>query len=230
MRNISLDTLTTAELRVTGRIIDASNASLLGEISVDGESIQVIYKPVIGERPLWDFPEGTLANREVAAFTVSELLGLHIVPPTVLRDGPFGVGAVQLWCEQEENFDLLSFAQSRDERLRAMVLFDAIVNNTDRKFGHILLDGDQLLGCDHGVTFHMEDKLRTVLWQFTGEALTESDNLIIEKALGMQTALIEQLLTPEEVEAIFLRTERLKVEGAYPAPSEDWPAVPWPPF
>ena len=111
-----------------------------------------------------------------------------------------------------------------------MVLFDAIVNNTDRKFGHILLDGDQLLGCDHGVTFHMEDKLRTVLWQFTGEALTESDNLIIEKALGMQTALIEQLLTPDEVEANFLRTERLKVEGAYPAPSEDWPAVPWPPF
>jgi len=230
MRNISLDLLTSAELRVTGRIIDASNASLLGEVAIDDEWVTVIYKPVVGERPLWDFPEGTLANREVAAFAVSELLGLHIVPPTVLRDGPFGIGAVQLWSEQDDNFDLLSFAQSRDDRLRSMVIFDALVNNTDRKFGHILMDGEQLLGCDHGVTFHVEDKLRTVLWQFTGEELTQNDLILLDSALGIDESQLRPLLSVEEIEAFYARAERLKSEGIYPEPSDDWPAVPWPPF
>jgi len=230
MRNISLDLLTSAELRVTGRIIDASNASLLGEVAIDDEWVTVIYKPVVGERPLWDFPEGTLANREVAAFAVSELLGLHIVPPTVLRDGPFGIGAVQLWSEQDENFDLLSFAQSRDDRLRSMVIFDALVNNTDRKFGHILMDGEQLLGCDHGVTFHVEDKLRTVLWQFTGEELTQNDLILLDSALGIDECQLRPFLRVEEIEAFYARAERLKSEGIYPEPSDDWPAVPWPPF
>ena len=230
MRNISLDLLTSAELRVTGRIIDASNASLLGEVAIDDEWVTVIYKPVVGEPPLWDFPEGTLANREVAAFAVSELLGLHIVPPTVLRDGPFGIGAVQLWSEQDENFDLLSFAQSRDDRLRSMVIFDALVNNTDRKFGHILMDGEQLLGCDHGVTFHVEDKLRTVLWQFTGEELTQNDLILLDSALGIDESQLRPLLNVEEIEAFYARAERLKSEGIYPEPSDDWPAVPWPPF
>ena len=230
MAPISLMDLSSAELRVTGRIVDASNASLLGEILFHEEWLPVIYKPVLGEKPLWDFPDGTLANREVAAFKVSEFLNLHLVPPTVLRDGPYGEGAVQLWCEQDPALDIVEFAQSDDPRLRLMVLFDAIINNTDRKFGHILLNGEQLLGCDHGVTFHSEDKLRTVLWQFTGEPLREQDVAFLHQAAELPMELLEGLITPAEFEAMSNRLHRLLQQGVYPEPSTEWPAVPWPPF
>ena len=143
------------EMEVIGRLVDASNASLLCQYP-DGKKI--IYKPIAGERPLWDFPDGNLASREVVAYYISELGGFHLVPKTVLRDGPFGIGAVQEWIEVDEEVDVVNFVQSDSSTLRNMALFDAIINNADRKFGHILVgpDGD-VYGCDHGVSFHEED-------------------------------------------------------------------------
>ena len=159
-----MELLHSGEIEVTHRLVDASNATLFGRIEGFGE---VIYKPIAGERPLWDFPDGTLADREVAAYKVSEILGLNVVPMTVLREGPFGPGMVQRWVSIDPDADIIAFGQGGDAQLRLMTLFDAVINNTDRKFGHLLLDlHGRLFGCDHGVTFHVEDKLRTVLWQF----------------------------------------------------------------
>lgn len=222
--------LAEGEISVTGRLVDASNASLYADVSLGDASRKIIYKPIAGERPLWDFPDGTLADREVAAYKLSEALGLHVVPHTILRDGPYGLGMVQLWIEQDEDFDLLAFAQSRDERLRAMVIFDAIINNTDRKFGHILLDGANLLGCDHGVTFHEEPKLRTVLWQFCGEEFSPSDCTIVERAAALDFSFIADHITESEIVALQERIGELLESGRFPMPSDEWPAVPWPPF
>ena len=227
---IDLELLVNGEITVTGRLVDASNASLYADIALGDELRKIIYKPIAGERPLWDFPDGTLAEREVAAYLMSEQLGIHIVPQTILRDGPYGPGMVQLWIEQDENFDLLSFAQSRDGRLRAMVIFDAIINNTDRKFGHILLDGERLLGCDHGVTFHEEPKLRTVLWQFCGEEFEAEELELLNRAADLDLSFLEKYITPLEISALALRISELLQAGRFPMPSDEWPAVPWPPF
>lgn len=222
--------LLSGELVITHRLVDASNATLFGEIQGYGS---VIYKPIAGERPLWDFPHGTLADREVAAYKLSEHLGFHVVPPTILRDGPFGQGMVQHWIEVDSSRDLIAFGQSDDHQIRLLVLFDALINNTDRKFGHLLLDGQgKLFGCDHGVTFHEEDKLRTVLWQFAGEQFEEDEvNLLI--ALSDTASQIRELLRPHlseaELEALFKRNSELLQSQIFPFPSTEWPAVPWPP-
>lgn len=230
MKRHPMDSMMSDEIVITGRLIDASNASLLATLGAQENSPQIIYKPIAGERPLWDFPEGTLAHREVAAYIFSEELGLDLVPPTVLRDGPYGLGAVQLWCEQDDEWDVVSYAQGDTEALRQLVLFDALINNTDRKFGHILSDGDWLKGCDHGVTFHVEDKLRTVLWQFSGESLRDEDRLLIQRAEAAKWDVLDDLLSQEEIGAIRSRATRLLKENIYPLPSEEWPPVPWPPF
>lgn len=220
----------TGELRITHRLVDASNATLLGEIEGYGK---VIYKPVAGERPLWDFPDGTLAGREVASYLLSEKLGLHLVPETILREGPFGPGMVQRWIEIDADLDLIEFGQSEDSQLRSLALFDAIINNTDRKFGHLLVDSSgRLFGCDHGVTFHREEKLRTVLWQFAGLALTESEQALLDSALANSNEIAKFLsehVTEVEIEALFSRISKLSDLNAMPMPSEEWPAVPWPP-
>ncbi|MFM2126629.1 MAG: hypothetical protein RL287_107 [Actinomycetota bacterium] len=218
------------ELNITHRLVDASNATLLGEIKGYGK---VIYKPVAGERPLWDFPDGTLAAREVATYLLSEHLGFNVVPETILREGPFGLGMVQRWIEIDDGVDVIEFGQSEDSQLRDLALFDAMINNTDRKFGHLLIDQDgRLFGCDHGVTFHREDKLRTVLWQFSGAPLLDRERALLTKALGDSgeiSALLEKFLVDEEIEAFFARIARLVDENCLPLPSEEWPAVPWPP-
>jgi len=220
----------TGELRITHRLVDASNATLLGEIEGYGK---VIYKPVAGERPLWDFPDGTLAGREVASYLLSEKLGLHLVPETILREGPFGPGMVQRWIEIDADLDLIEFGQSEDSQLRSLALFDAIINNTDRKFGHLLVESSgRLFGCDHGVTFHREEKLRTVLWQFAGLALTESELAFLDLALANSNEIAKILsehVTEVEIEALFSRISKLSELNAMPMPSEEWPAVPWPP-
>jgi len=222
--------LLNGEIEVTHRLVDASNATLLGKIDGIG---QVIYKPIAGERPLWDFAEGTLAYREVAAFLLSNFLGFNLVPETVLRDGPFGMGAVQRWIDTDPDIDVISFAQSEVNALRSIALFDVIVNNTDRKFGHILPTKTGLVfGCDHGVTFHVEDKLRTVLWQFANKPITDTEHDLLQMALLKReeiNALLSDLLSREELKALFLRIVNLKEEGCFPLPSQTWPAVPWPP-
>jgi uncharacterized repeat protein (TIGR03843 family) len=226
--------LLSGTLAVTGRLVDASNATLYAECAFNDEKMAVIYKPIAGERPLWDFPDGNLAHREYASFLISEYSGWKVVPPTVLREGPFGPGMVQQWIDIDESIDLALYYREENENLRRMALFDAVINNTDRKIGHLLpvVDGT-LLGCDHGVTFHEENKLRTVIWQFAERELTneEIDTLgdLISR-LQAESAAIMHLITEIEFGALIARIERLLETGIFPSPSEDWPAVPWPPF
>ena len=232
--NELLEHLEYGELQVTGRLGDASNATLYASCTYAEKSIPVIYKPVAGERPLWDFPDGNLAQREFAAYRISEIGKFSVVPPTVLRDGPFGVGMVQQWIDIDEEVDLAEFYRTDDPRLRKMALFDAVINNTDRKIGHLLptVDGD-LRGCDHGVTFHEEDKLRTVLWQWADKPLAEEEKAILQdllQVLQRDPSEILELITEDEFDALVMRIQRLLEQERFPSPSEDWPAVPWPPF
>jgi uncharacterized repeat protein (TIGR03843 family) len=222
-------------LRVTGRLVDASNATLYATADKDGKEMVCIYKPIAGERPLWDFPDGCLAHREFAAYVVSEHLGLHVVPLTVLRDGPYGEGMAQEWITIDENIDLAQFFSTDHPGLRTMSLFDAIINNTDRKIGHLLpINADVVYGCDHGVTFHVEDKLRTVLWQWAGDTFTDKETEILKQAIkalqGDLRTHLEPLLTKEEIDATASRVKRLLTEGCFPHPNPNWPAVPWPAF
>ncbi len=227
-----LSDLHDGELRVVGRLVDASNATLLCDIGSDEEPVQVIYKPIAGERALWDFPDGELAKREVAAFLLSKSLDYNIVPETIFRDGPFGLGSVQRWIDVDESIDVVELAQSQDPLIRKMALFDVLINNTDRKFGHILPTHDgSVFGCDHGVSFHSEDKLRTVLWQFAGQPLTESELVDMSRILAsLPQSGVAEFLNEADQEALVRRIERVKSEATFPFPSEDWPAVPWPPF
>jgi len=228
-----IPSLINGELSIIGRLVDASNATLLCELTTDEDQpFKVIYKPGAGERPLWDFPEGNLAGREVAAFQLSEDLGLSVIPETVLREGPFGLGSVQRWIEIDESIDLSTLASSTSREIRDIAFLDILLNNTDRKFGHLLpLEDGRILGCDHGLTFHTEDKLRTVLWQFADEPITPQE----EKSLRTLGATLDPeryigLISEEEFAALLMRAERLLKTGLFPLPSEDWPAVPWPPF
>ena len=231
---MKLDLLTTGEIEVQGRLVDASNATLFVSIRNGDEEMKAIYKPVAGERPLWDFPDGNLAQRERAAFLVSELMGIHCVPLTILRDGPFGIGMVQEWIDIDESVDLEEFFRLDDARLRAVALFDAVINNTDRKIGHLIPDVQgHLYVCDHGVTFHQDDKLRTVLWQWAAQPISDEELQILHyllKSLGTESAELRGLITEVEFEALKERIERLISEGKFPEPREDWPHIPWPPF
>lgn len=225
--------LSNGELVVTGRLVDASNATLFASLTYEDRTMNAIYKPVAGERPLWDFPDGALANREYAAFLVSEYLDLGIVPLTVLRDGPYGGGMVQEWIDIDESIDLGSFFSTDNADLRAMAFFDAIINNTDRKIGHLLPTASgELYGCDHGVTFHAEDKLRTVLWQWAGDPLTDVELLLLKKlSTGLDLDLdLSPHLTSLEINAIKNRISRLIAQAIMPQPNPNWPAVPWPAF
>ena len=250
--------LVDGELKLTGRITTASNATFLG--SIDGA--MVVYKPVAGEHPLWDFPDGKLANREVAAYLVSQAFGWNVVPRTWLREGPMGAGMVQLWQESDpaqSPVDLVAadavpetgwrhVLDGRDEHermvtlihedsapLRRMAVFDVVVNNADRKGDHILAmtDGHRH-GVDHGLTFHVEPKLRTVLWGWLGDALTtdELDGIDRVKAglSGELGTALAGLVSAEELTAFVARCDQLRSEARFPAPSGDMPAVPWPLF
>jgi hypothetical protein len=228
-------TLANGELVVTGRLVDASNATLYATSTLNEQSIVCIYKPIAGERPLWDFADGCLAHREYAAFLVSEQLGFNLVPLTILREGPYGYGMVQQWIDIDESVDLGKFFATDHPRLRAMALFDAIINNTDRKIGHLLpVDDERVFGCDHGVTFHSDDKLRTVLWQWADEPFTPEEIELLQKAqfelAGQLGELLAPLLTDPEIVQTARRVSELLDSGRFPLPNPDWPAVPWPAF
>ena len=231
-----LELLATGTLDVKGRLVDASNATMYCTITGSGTEAACVYKPVAGERPLWDFPDGTLAGREVAAYLVSRAGGFDVVPPTVYRDGPFGPGMCQLWIDADETVDLVELARSNDARLRQMAVFDAVVNNADRKIGHLLpVTAGPLYGCDHGVCFGSEYKLRTVLWQWRGKPLTSAalttlaslKEMITDGELGDE---LGNWLTAAEVAATARRVEMLLARKVHPLPPVDWPAVPWPPI
>ena len=229
--NKTSEAIKSANLIVIGRLVDASNATLQATLENTDPVMKVIYKPVLGEKPLWDFADGNLANREYAAYLLSELGDFNLVPTTVLREGPFGFGMVQEWIEIDEELDVVDFGQSNDPQLRKIALFDAIINNTDRKFGHLLVDHDgKLRGCDHGVCFHQENKLRTVLWQFAGEQFTAEEIELLNKVnkLDLDSSFAE-LLTSAEISALSGRIANLLAVRQFPFPSDEWPAIPWPP-
>ena len=248
------------DLTLVGRLVQASNGTFLAE---DQRGERFIYKPVAGERPLWDFPDETLGRREVAAFQLSQSAGFHVVPPTWYLDGPLGPGSVQEWIEgsQTDLVDLVDrdaipedwfgivVGLDQAERpvalvhadaapLRRMAIFDVIANNADRKGAHIIhaqphldmADGEEVvLGVDHGLTFHIEDKLRTVLWGWAGDALTESEFGLVAAAVE-NTGVLEEWLDPAEVLATRLRARALLEAGEFPSPGDRWPVIPWPPL
>ena len=219
----NFDALTNGEIEIVGRLVDASNASIYCKVG----SVSAIYKPIAGERPLWDFPDGHLAWREVAAYKVSQALGFNCVPLTILREGPFGDGSFQLWIEDAEEVGERYLEKSPE--LRKLALLDAIINNTDRKIGHLLYKNGEVLGCDHGVTFHQDYKLRTVLWQFADLQLNPGEISALQKMQDPEEFL-EGLLTQSEIGALKERIANLLQEGKFPLPPTDWPAIPWPPF
>jgi len=230
-----LQALTSGDLQVTGRLVDASNATLYATSTLNTQEVVCIYKPIAGERPLWDFSDGCLAHREYAAYLVSTYLGFDLVPLTILRDGPYGFGMVQEWIEIDEGIDLAKFFATDHPRLRSMTLFDAIINNTDRKIGHLLpVNEKEVYGCDHGVTFHTDDKLRTVLWQWANEPFNHDEIELLRKAdsllKGELGDLLIPLLTKLEIESTCIRVSNLLASGTFPTPNPDWPAVPWPAF
>lgn len=232
------------ELEILGRIVEASNATLLCTVSDGTRTEHAVYKPVRGERPLWDFPDGTLAGREVAAYAVSEATGWAIVPPTVLRDdAPLGSGMVQLWVDGDEEVDLVAMINSAPSSLRRMAVLDAVINNSDRKGGHIIpkptaadipLTERAAWGVDHGVAFSVEDKLRTLLWQWAGDPLTDEAvvtlHALYDDLDGALGDTLYEHLTVAEVVATRERIEAMLLSGIHPMPSPDWPAVPYPPF
>jgi uncharacterized repeat protein (TIGR03843 family) len=233
---IALDLLTRGELAVVGRLIASTNNALLCTATLrEPELIATcVYKPTLGERPLDDFPSGTLARREVAAYAVSRAAGWDIVPPTVLRDGPFGEGMVQLWIDVDPDVDPVGLVVDSDPRLRRIATFDAAVNNTDRKAGHLLpVASGRVFGVDHGVCFSPVPKLRTVLWNWRGTPFEddEADALRTTRALldGALGAELRDLLDPIEVSATARRVDRLLAAGAFPQPDPRRPALPWPP-
>jgi uncharacterized repeat protein (TIGR03843 family) len=254
--------LAKGELKVRGQIREASNAVLYCSVAHEGQDAFCVYKPVAGERPLWDFPDGTLAQREVAAYEVSEATGWGLVPPTVLRDGPYGEGMCQLWIESAADAELLALVDGEepadgwkavgfaevgegrtallvhadDVRLRRLAVLDAVINNADRKGGHLLpADEDRLYGIDHGVTFNAENKLRTLLWGWAGEPLTgEAVEVLTTLRDGLApggplATRLAELITAAEVDATRARVDALLTSGKHPEPSGEWPAIPWPP-
>lgn len=197
--------------------------------------IHAVYKPQRGERPLWDFPPGTLAAREHAAYIVSEAAGWALVPQTVLRsDAPLGPGSLQLFIDHDPESHYFTLMNERLDEFAAFAAFDAVINNADRKSGHVLIDGDgRLWAVDHGLTFHVDDKLRTVIWAFADEALTPEVRRTLE-ALGSELSddgslgiALAEVLTAEEAAATLARVETLLVEDRFPAPGGDRP-LPWP--
>jgi hypothetical protein len=226
--------LTDGALEVVGRLVEASNTTLYCRISTASAEATCVYKPEAGERPLWDFPDGTLARRELAAYLVSELTGWAIVPPTVYRDGPYGPGMVQLWIDIDDQVDLIELLSSDDPRLRRMAVFDAVINNADRKGGHLLPTPDgHLYGVDHGVCFAADDKLRTLLWRWAGQPLPPEAVAVLVRLRSQLSqelgAELAALLMADEITALDQRIARLLDSGRYPMPNPDWPAIPWPP-
>jgi len=236
----ALSLLTTGEVTIEGRITTASNATLYCRLSDDAMAAACVYKPIAGESPLWDFPDGTLAEREVAAYLVGIASGWNLVPPTVLRDGPLGRGMTQLWIDHDDSFNMIETINSGNSRaLQRIALFDAVINNSDRKASHLLpavgeWSGIHIYGIDHGVSFATADKLRTVLWQWAGEAIPDDElavlNRLSEELAGSLGAALSELLTTAEVRATDDRISALLASGLFPMPPTDWPAVPWPPY
>jgi uncharacterized repeat protein (TIGR03843 family) len=261
----TLDLLRHGTLEVEGRMVTASNATLFASVTLGDRTGHCVYKPVAGERPLWDFPEGTLGHREVAAYEVSVETGWDVVPPTVWREGPFGPGSVQHWVDEVAEPALVDvvpgtevpqgwrpvleaedaagepvlLVHADDRRLQRMAVLDVVIDNADRKGGHVLLsEDDHVHGVDHGVCFNVDDKLRTILWGWQGEPLpTEAEEVLTRVLEGLASttsgalgARLRPHLSAGEVRRTRERAEHLLHSRRFPSPPLRGPRIPWPPF
>jgi hypothetical protein len=236
------------EITVEGRVTRASNATMYCRIEADGLAAACVYKPISGERPLWDYPDGTLAEREYACYLLAVATGWQLVPPTVLRAGPLGTGMLQLWIDEDESFDIVGAINNGGyHQLQRMALLDAVINNSDRKVSHLLpvtgqrlTDGGltepelHIYGVDHGVSLGVENKLRTVLWQWAGDPIPDEG---LQMLVGLRDQLagqlgedLAELLTTAEIAAVQRRVQRLLAKKKFPMPPTDWPAIPYPPY
>jgi uncharacterized repeat protein (TIGR03843 family) len=223
-------------VEVLGRLRYSSNGAFLVQAHADGVEIPAVYKPRRGERPLWDFPDGTLSRREVAAYEVSATLGWGVVPVTVYRDdGPLGDGALQRFVDHDPEEHYFTLLADHEDRFRQFAAFDVLVNNADRKGGHCLHDlpNDAVVGIDHGLTFHPAWKLRTVIWDFAGERVAPAliDDVcrvsaeVPDGPLGERLA---SLLSPSELAALSLRAAEFGRDREFPEPDPGYHSVPWP--
>jgi len=252
-------TLAEGELEITGRLMQASNATFLSELKLPTGAVQCVYKPIEGERPLWDFPRRTLGLREVAAYEVSRIGGFDCVPVTVLVDGPLGPGSLQVWVDSEDNavealVDLVpssavpksgwfscvdgldagdrpvSVIHADNDDLRLLAVFDVLINNADRKGGHILASQGRIFGVDHGISFHTDYKLRTLLWGWAGSELRERELAAVSRARDEAPDQLGTLLSEVEIAALVRRADLLLHRKRLPKPRGEWPSIPWPPF
>ena len=250
---------TEGELAITGRLMQASNATFLAALTSDEATVQCVYKPVDGERPLWDFPQRTLGYREVAAYEVSRIGGFDCVPVTVFVDGPLGPGSLQVWVESEPDavdalVDLVPSAEvpatgwfscvdgldagdrpvsvihADDPELRRLAVFDVLINNADRKGGHILASEQRVFGVDHGISFHTDNKLRTLLWGWAGTQLHDHELAMVARVREEAPDQLESLLSGPEIAALVRRADLLLNRRRMPRPRGEWPSIPWPPF
>ena len=251
--------LSGGDLEITGRLLQASNATFLAELNHGTEKVSCVYKPTEGERPLWDFPQRTLGLREVAAYEVSRIGGFDLVPVTVLVDGPLGPGSLQVWVEEDEAqtsqlVDLVattavpsdgwftsveglgaddqpvSVIHADRPDLRLLAVFDVVINNADRKGGHIIGSQGRIFGVDHGVSFHTDNKLRTLLWGWAGSELTAAELAAVARVRDQAAAALRNLLSAQEIEALVRRADLLLSRRRLPRPHGAWPSIPWPPF
>jgi uncharacterized repeat protein (TIGR03843 family) len=221
-------------MEIVGRLANSSNATLLARLDAPGSPLAV-YKPAAGERPLWDFPEGTLYRREVAAFEVSEAIGWNIVPPTVLREqAPYGPGSVQAFIDHDPEQHYFTLLPTQEPWFRRLAVFDMVCNNADRKGGHCVVDGEgRLWALDHGLTFNLEPKLRTVVWDFAGRSVPARERRAVAafaSELVGDTELatrLAPLLAPDEVAALAARAHAVAALRRFPEPSSGW-SFPWP--
>ena len=224
--------LTNGAYNLKGQFMLGSNYTFLVDVDHEGETYQAVYKPCKGEQPLWDFPDNTLAQREVAAYLLSEQLGLHIVPVTIMReDGPHGRGSLQQYIEYDIEYHYFNFTNEDKDLLAPIMFFDVLINNADRKGSHIFFENDthKLYAIDHGVCFHEENKLRTVIWDFAGQAIPDELLASLSQADGWP-GLFESYLSPNEVTALQRRAKRLLTTRVFPHAPRDRRAFPYPPL
>ena len=220
------------DLELKGQFMLGSNYTFLVDVNYQDSTYPAVYKPTRGEQPLWDFPESTLALREVAAYLISEALGFHIVPFTTLRDqGSYGIGSLQQFIDYDPEYHYFNFTEEDKQLLKPVVLFDLLCNNADRKGGHVFFENDthKLFAIDHGICFHEDDKLRTVLWDFGGQKIP--DDLLARLSLSPNLlAELEPYLSPKEIFTLCTRAESIIKKGLFPRQPRDRRAMPWPPL
>jgi uncharacterized repeat protein (TIGR03843 family) len=220
------------DYELKGQFTFGSNYTFLVSVHHEGRDYPAVYKPLQGEQPLWDFPENTLAGREVAAYLISEALGFHIVPFTTLRDdGPYGAGSLQQYIDYDPEYHYFSFSEEDKQLLKPIVLFDMLCNNADRKGSHVFFENGthKLYAIDHGICFHEDDKLRTVLWDFSGQKIPQDLLACLSLRRGLLTDL-ERYLSPREISALRARADLIVKKGVFPRQPRDRRAMPWPPL